>query len=829
MSTADRTATCGCCDGLVLATPVALDNRPGLSAIAYRVGTHAQFKASLLARLATSDHPALRRLTTRRDDDFAIMLCDAWATVADVLTFYQERIANEAWLRTARERRSVAELARLIDYALRPGVAAHTHLAFEVEALPPAGGTARPLFTGVPAEATIPAGTRVMSVPGPGEKPQTFETRDEVGARAAWNRFEARATVPGTMQPTSAVLAGAGLGLRPGDRVVFVFAARRTNPASPAWARRTLATVVPDRERDVTKITWHMPVPPLGGAVELWVLRQRAGLMGHSAPHPRNLASSTRTAYAGEFSTAGHAIGDWLFAAEPDTVYLDGEFGELQAGDFVLLEDAVHGPRLLDVTAARIQSRSAYSLSQRTTRVTVLPTGIAAAYHGASLRGTVAGFLRERLHLADAPATAPVTGDGIVIRAGAADLPKGRLLLVEGVDHDSGERAGETVVLDRTETTGGATRLAFTTQLVRRYRPDTVVIHGNVVAATHGESVAETVGSGDGSTPFQTMKLRQQPVTYVPEGPTGATSTLEVRVNGVQWDAVPSLFGAGPASRVFVARQRDDGTTEIRFGDGTTGARLPSGTENVTARYRKGIGLDGLLDAGQLSQLITRPLGVKAVSNPLPSAGAENAESIDDARANCTLTILTLDRVVSLQDYEDYARAFAGIAKSLATWFWDGSRRIVLLTVAGPAGAPIDPASATRTQLIDALRLRGDPHVPIDVRGFVQRSFGVRLAIASEPDLVRDDVWAGVHARLAAAFGFEQRRFAQPVTLDAVLAAAQSVDGVVAANITRLDRVGGTARRARIATAGPVMGPTGPVGAELLTIDPAHVELVELA
>ena len=48
----------------------------------------------------------LRNLKTRDPNDFAIALLDAWATVADVLTFYHERIANEGYLRTATERRS---------------------------------------------------------------------------------------------------------------------------------------------------------------------------------------------------------------------------------------------------------------------------------------------------------------------------------------------------------------------------------------------------------------------------------------------------------------------------------------------------------------------------------------------------------------------------------------------------------------------------------------------------------------------------------------------------------------------------------------------------
>ena len=67
------------------------------------------------------------------DDDPAIATLDGWATVLDVLSFYQERIANEGYLRTATERRSILEMARSIGYELRPGVAAGTFLAFTLE------------------------------------------------------------------------------------------------------------------------------------------------------------------------------------------------------------------------------------------------------------------------------------------------------------------------------------------------------------------------------------------------------------------------------------------------------------------------------------------------------------------------------------------------------------------------------------------------------------------------------------------------------------------------------------------------------------------------
>ena len=106
---------------------------PNALSLAYRIGTHATFFETMKARLSSADYSELADLKTRRGDDPAIALMDAWALVADVLTFYQERIANEGYLRTATERRSVLEIARLIGYELRPGVAATAYLAYTLD------------------------------------------------------------------------------------------------------------------------------------------------------------------------------------------------------------------------------------------------------------------------------------------------------------------------------------------------------------------------------------------------------------------------------------------------------------------------------------------------------------------------------------------------------------------------------------------------------------------------------------------------------------------------------------------------------------------------
>src|SRR5918994_3151860 len=125
----DEDLICGwCCKKTRELTPARIENPAGLSSIIYRVGTFATFKESMLASISSAQN-ALSRLTTRSDDDFIIALIDAWSMVLDVLTFYQERIATEGFLRTATERISILELARTIGYELGPGVAASTFLA----------------------------------------------------------------------------------------------------------------------------------------------------------------------------------------------------------------------------------------------------------------------------------------------------------------------------------------------------------------------------------------------------------------------------------------------------------------------------------------------------------------------------------------------------------------------------------------------------------------------------------------------------------------------------------------------------------------------------
>jgi predicted phage baseplate assembly protein len=265
----------------------------------------------------------------------------------------------------------------------------------------------------------------------------------------------------------------------------------------------------------------------------------------------------------------------------------------------------------------------------------------------------------------------------------------------------------------------------------------------------------------------------------------------------------------------------------VIFGDGNTGARLPTGQENIKARYRKGIGLGGILRSDQLTQLMTKPLGVRGVTNPLASSGAADAEKLAEARRNAPLTVLTLGRVVSLKDYEDFARGFSGIGKALATWTWFGERRGVFVTVAGSGGAQVTEESPLFQNLLGAMRDSGDQLVALKVQSFQPRFFRVTATITVHPDFLPDKVKGEVEQKLFAAFAFDAREFGQPVHLSEVISIMQNVTGVVSVDVDQFHLLDKTAdRQPRIAAAVPQADKSGEVSpAELLLLDPNGLNL----
>ena len=285
---------CECATGLSpvgpsLTGPVGTENPPGSARLRYRVGSHGTFKEEM--RLAAAESPGLAPHTSRDDSSAAIAFIDAAAVLLDILTFYNERFINEGFLSTATERFSLLELARSIGYELKPGVAASTHLAFDVQISP-----------GMPETVQVEPGVQVQSIPLPGQLPRIFETVESVEARPEWNFFKAKQTRPQIWESgkPNLTISGAGLNLPLGSRLLVMY-----GPLSAGnWEIVEIAGVLEDYERKVSTYTLAQPMAGPSSAIEIgypniYRFSVEARAFGSNAPDWRSLPASSKRAVLG--------------------------------------------------------------------------------------------------------------------------------------------------------------------------------------------------------------------------------------------------------------------------------------------------------------------------------------------------------------------------------------------------------------------------------------------------------------------------------------------------------------------------------------------------
>jgi hypothetical protein len=378
----------------------------------------------------------------------------------------------------------------------------------------------------------------------------------------------------------------------------------------------------------------------------------------------------------------------------------------------------------------------------------------------------------------------------------------------------------------------GAPRAALLVSPALRYLydPSTVTINANVATASQGETLPnEVIGSGNANRANQRFSLRGKPLTFVPDAKQGYRSTLEVRVDGVPWREVPTLYGQGPASRVYAVEIDESGAATVTFGDGTFGARLPTGVENVVARYRFGQWTEAQ-PAAALRLLQSRPFGLREVTNPEPAPGAIPPEGTENARTLGPLAVRALDRIVALDDYGDFARTFPGISRATTSVVWNGRSRLIALTVAGAEGAPVPEDSELYSTLSAAIHGRRYLARPLAIASYAQVKFSLaaRVQVAAGGNETTDDLRNALRTALNSAFDFAARGFRQGVAGSEVIAVLQAVPGVLAVELDLLYRSGTTPGCADFLPSHPAAWDRASdrlTPAEILVVDPNGILL----
>jgi hypothetical protein len=734
--------TTGACPCEQCRDPHIVTNQPGLSTVGYRVDDFAGFRRALLRprdgeKALLGWHPA--------PGDLGLQVLEWWAYLGDILTFYNERIANEDYLRTAQLTDDVTRLVRLLGYKPRPAIGA----VGQVAAIRSPQRPQEPLV--------IPAGFQVSNTATPGVPVETFEAE----AATFSGPSDAQVALPpsaGLLTPGAtgigSVLLKGSVSLKPG--IVLLAFPRDVWAAEHASVKVTVLSTTKERvpgggtntrvvlDGDATNAAWMHTANAADTRLVRW--QQSAELWNQTTDSPvistaaaSKSSTASKSSSGSTSSTVKKSTKDAAIVKTTIGIRLSALVHGISAGDLVYLDGGAAG-----LAVAQVQSTTdeflgvEYPGTPKPTPPTIPvahtllniddPTVTVAAPF------TVRFGFRDVGTLVGTPATKLTALPVTVTPASTVPLaPGGARALLEGTDGTGipvlATASGAAIVLDA----GDDTPASFSLDAPLRLLAD-------LVDVSRGKTVAgEELGTGDASVPGQTFVLSKSPLTYLASG-ASQTSTLTVAVDDILWTEVETIYDQPPDAAVFVVSQRPDGKSEVRFGDGTNGARLPTGSR-VVATYRYGAGLASP-PAGRLTTILRPQTNLASIHNPFAVGGGADAELPQDVRRNAPASVLAFGRAISADDYETVAALAPGVSRARAYWTWDADhqRAMVKVYVGDDEGA----ATTARNALAGA----EDPNRPVTVTQATPIDLHLSCTLELAPDRVADPVVAAATAAL---------------------------------------------------------------------------------
>ena len=829
--------------------PKPISNRPSLPRIAYRIGTYSDFREALLRKLDLD--PLLNSWSYRSADDPGIALMESASIVGDILTLYQEAYANELYLGTASLRDSIAELTRLIGYRLSPGVGGRATFAFEVKGSTP-----------ITIPAHFPITADVTGLPDPA----VFETIDELraipalGKFALYETFNVPSILPGAKvfsAPTSAF----AVAPQKGDRLMLIDPAGGSNPY-----HQVVVVDKVEQRFELTEITiqggWMGVAVP---SVTLYKLGRDFRHFGYNAPPQETVVSGgTVTQKDVSFERAivrersswdPRSSYSYDPIAGPNTLPLDEAVDDISAGaTFLVGADytdsgartfepyVVGGVQKATLTKGSLTGASTVLALDRN----ILASGDPIDIRSVQIFETVSG---------PTAATSP--------RVPFADLGKMLYFFGNGVDYQALD--GRTLQLQRNPMPGQTADVELIPVAVdpsrvgdpaaSTLRPvlllskpvkfvptdfphvfsgktPPVWVYGNLAVATQGKTEQPSVvGNGDIRAQFLTLAIPKKPLTYLlsnsatpPEVP-----ELVVTVDGIEWTGVSSLVNYGPKDRVYVVREDRSGQSFIQFGDGETGAVVPSGVGNVIADYRTGTGAYGPMKPGASPSPAARLTQLDTISLLEESSGGASPEDAGHARQAAPGTIQSLGRIVSLRDYETEALSIPGVSAASAAWMLAGGSPLIALTVLMETGRAGEFAAVTEI-LHNYDVCRGPQRYPLLAQPGFRRYVYCDVSVALAPGYQQKNVFPQIEAALAALFS--GRRFGAAEYRSRIEGVVQDVEGVLWNTVTALGDLGEADDPSTLVLPDPprLLWETLPCGPrELLALAPAHLTLLPVA
>jgi len=769
-------------------------NRPGLSHINYRIGTFADFRESMIRQLNTAS--TLVEWTHRKADDPGIALLEGAAILGDILTFYQELYANEAFLVTAQWRDSISDLVRLLGYRLSPGLGGRGTFAFEVK------GTKA---------ITVPRGFSVKAKVEGIEKEAEFETVGELVAYPWLSRFNlfrplqqisvdsntteffitspdpdqspivlkeddklliGNPSGPNTLINTEIVIIDSvrqqhgtsiykikGSLNRSGTESVAAFKLGRafhhfgfnapqafidtskpiksTTTPGPSGSSTTTSTVNEQAlsfERSLNGVTTSSPSGSAPSSTGI------GGVAAVSTFFPFVLAGTRSASIASAFTAPSvpPPVNVVSPSLQADQVPLDVEVQDLPNGAIFLMQlgNTVAVRKIFSITNSPMQ----WGQLTGTTSMLKLNTNLAVA-------GQNSADIRE-LQFYEV-LTPLLTLNAALVNSSETT---GSQLFFFGTDEQAQTLTNRSLIIADTEpqtvtVQTVAVLLPLDRPRLRLLNLDTVLryasfeheepfldVFGNLIDATQGKTQSEAVlGSGDNTQIFQTFKVPSAPLTYLRSVGQSPPEAPELQI------FVNNRLWNNVTT--FFDRQPDEEIYIVRE-DAKNNSYVQFGDGKNGARLPTGF--ENVIAVFRTGTGAFGPLqegtkvqggkleGLDKIQMPGASSGGSEPEEGDNARDAAPARVQSLDRLVGLQDFESEVAAISGVVRARAAWQLHHNIPAIVITVLMQAGR-VEETNAVTKVIRQYNRCRGPNRHSIIVEHGRLQYVRVAVDVAFDP------------------------------------------------------------------------------------------------
>ena len=762
--------------------PPVLQIGAGLTDLPRQMAGFPEFRRAMIRdlQLALQAH---QWRANRIQGEFGIMLLEMWAYVADVLAFYDQVIAQESYLRTAKRSESVHKIIARIGYQPKPAIAAKALLTAMAQGN-------KPVF--------LPKGMGFRSMAFADQAPQVFELDEDTWISPLTNHWQVTAPQKGKIVKDNPqeLLVQPKVELKEGQWLLLTEDGNESN-YQPARIRSVTHHHTAEGQH-LLLLRFYEPLMLKAGTsinkLELHLPIHQATLLSLvDEKDPLSISiDRVKEIYAEDviLLTKGRSDARWFRVESTlETYHHDSEETSIIIGGStfkvpaqrrealkIVLDRSINDP------SRRMFSKSNWSLADET------------EYRVRSINDPSRRmFSKSNWPLADGTEYRVwhhLVLVGSIVEAASSVLASSDQIVLKSRDpFPEKDHHGAFILSDRqeqallVEAKLNASNKKLELSAGTNWTPDLklpVEVYGNVLKLSRGESVNdEILGSGNAALANQTFKLKKKPLTYLltPGADRGIQSTLKLFVNGISWSEVPSFYGKKPSDQVYLLRQNESGDTLVIFGDGIRGQRLPTGNDNVRVTYRIGAGKESP-PGHHLNQLFNPVVGLLSVDNPIASSGGADAESPAQIRTHAPKTTMFLGRAVSILDMEAIAKGIPGVDAAQASWFWSKEqlRKVVQIWYVGAPGL--------ENEMAKQILALSDPLTPIQVqRAFpiqVHLVIGVQIQERYDPKPVLDQVRERLLNPQNGLFAPAQMQVGKPLFRSQMYQTILSVEGTIA-------------------------------------------------